>query len=511
MNLLRFLIVWGRRLPASFSIPLACLLAIYLLLVTLVTEYLGSQSLNNAVWKLLTFLGFPQNAPRPLFILLFAEGILAGLLIFLGVILSYNLAALIHRSIRRRPHITVIPPADPAQPVVGNKNRLDQFKRIGIILAGGGAKGCYQAGAMRAIYEFLEENEALDKVKMIAGTSIGSWNAMFWLAGLVKAPGSGKRSMHEEWWRTVGLNRIVEFANYWPMKRNYFLLNTPWREAFESIFLEGRVKEQLSHLFSPAAGMHFYFTRANVARGHLEFSTNWEGIRTLTRQNFRNLNANERVPIVPSDRFEIIENSDDAIRRMEQAVFASMDLPPLFPYANIRTDMTEWFEDGGVVENIPVWFGTQIEKCDLLFVLPLNATFNEKVNFSSVVHRLTRVLSVRQGVLEKNAMKLAYLYNELAAAREQVGNLKIAGDALAQRALSRDHKPVSVFAICPDQPLAVGTGEFWKTGSMGEAFDLMYAETKYELNDRFEEATNPKWLRMAAVQAQGGRVYMDEF
>ncbi len=53
--------------------------------------------------------------------------------------------------------------------------------------------------------------------------------------------------------------------------------------------------------------------------------------------------------------------------------------------------------------------------------------------------------------------------------------------------------------------------EFWKTKEAGEAFDLMYAETKYELEEKFEEATNPNWLRMAVVQPQGGRVYVDEF
>ncbi|MCB0287727.1 MAG: patatin-like phospholipase family protein, partial [Calditrichaeota bacterium] len=93
---------------------------------------------------------------------------------------------------------------DPAQPTPGKSTVLQEFVekygiqdlRIGIINAGGGAKGAYQAGALKAIYEFLEENNALDKVKMIAGTSIGSWNSMFWLAGLVKPPATGEMSAH---------------------------------------------------------------------------------------------------------------------------------------------------------------------------------------------------------------------------------------------------------------------------------------------------------------------------
>jgi hypothetical protein len=41
---------------------------------------------------------------------------------------------------------------------------------------------------MTAIYEFLDCHNALNNVKVIAGTSVGSWNAMFWLAGLIKSP-----------------------------------------------------------------------------------------------------------------------------------------------------------------------------------------------------------------------------------------------------------------------------------------------------------------------------------
>src|SRR5262245_58437267 len=50
-----------------------------------------------------------------------------------------------------------------------------RFRNIAIVLAGGGAKGIYQAGAMKAIYEFLAARGAVDRVVSIASTSIGSW------------------------------------------------------------------------------------------------------------------------------------------------------------------------------------------------------------------------------------------------------------------------------------------------------------------------------------------------
>ena len=128
-------------------------------------------------------------------------------------------------------------------------------------------------------------------------------------------------------------------------------------------------------------------------------------------------------------------------------------------------------------------------------------------------------MDVRQGVLERNSLKLAYLYNELAALRAKVE--QTSGDRKGPEvsapmsseatALSRAHKPVSVFAICPAQPLDVNTGEFWKTTEAGHAFEVMYAATKYELTEKFEEDTNPNWIRMTLVNPQGERSYVENF
>jgi hypothetical protein len=264
--------------------------------------------------------------------------------------------------------------------------------------------------------------------------------------------------------------------------------------------------------------IHFYFTRSNVALGHLEFSTNWPGVRTATRPGFGKAEIRP-VPAVDQDRYEVIEGADSraALLKTRRSVFASMDLPPLFPYIDLKVDNREWFEDGGVVDNLPVWFGTQLEQCDLLFILPLNASFAEPVNHTSVTKRLFRVMDVRQGVLERNSLKLTYLYNELAVARNCMAGAPArpqqqgAYAALEDRVMAREIKPVSVFAICPDQPLVIGTAELWKRREAGEAFELMYAATKLELAQNFEKLVGPDWIRMVLVRPQGERVYVDNF
>lgn len=517
MQALRCLGTWARRVPPRFTAVFLALLAGSLLLLSALLEAAGAAAAGG-------WLAAPIGGSGGLFGFAARVGA-AGLgvlaLLTLAVLVSYNLAALIYRRIRRRPSVRVHPPVEPSP---GTGDRLEGFDRIGIVLAGGGAKGAYQAGALKAIHEFLAEHGALDRVEMIAGTSIGAWNAMFWLADLVAPPPDTGRSAHESWWREVSLERIVEFANYLPLRTNHFLRSTPWEEMFRGLFLDPpEVRQRLGRHF-PAARtsgpdarppVHFYFTRSNVERGHLEFATNHAGLRERTRPRLGADDPGAVEPLVEPDRCEVIEEDDltAALLRTRRAVFASMDLPPLFPYRRIRSDRTEWFEDGGVVDNLPIRFGTGIERCDLLFVLPLNASFAASVDRRSITRRLLRVMDVRQGVLERRSLKMVYLYNELAALRWEAEARRTGGPAsrLERTAMRRAHEPVSVFSIVPDAPLTVGTAEFWKSGAAGEAFDLLYAATRAELRENFEEDTDPGWIRTTRVSPAGERTWFDDF
>ena len=546
---IRFAWTWLRRLPNRFVLLLLPSLAGFAVPLVL---FATPGRLEGIVTGLLARMvpgGLPAWLPDPVasvleraapavepvseFAVTAGVGALSLALLLFALLLAYNLSAFLYRRIRKRPSVRVAGPAGPEAPAAGrgdggggpdDRGRLDEFRRIGLILAGGGAKGAYQAGALRAIHEFLEEHGALDRVAMVAGTSIGSWNALFWLAGLVEPPEGDGRSVHERWWRRISLEGIVEFDSYWPLTQNHFLRSTPWQEAFREIFVDPpEVRGRLARLFPgpDAEGadggppVHFYLTRSNVELGQLEFATNWAGLREETRPRLGVDEEGARAPLVDPDLYEVIEGPDveEALRRTRRAVFASMDLPPLFPYRKIRVGRTEWFENGGVVNNLPVRFGTQVENCDLLFVLPLNASFAEPVDHRSVTRRLFRVMDVRQGVMERRSMKMIYLYNELAELRGPVQEQRAAGAAsrLERTARRREHEPVAVFSIVPEAPLALGTAEFWKADAAGEAFDLLYDATRAELAENFERDTDPNWIRMTRVGPLGERTHFDDF
>ena len=515
----RLIIYWIRRLPWKFTIPLLVLLAAWLFLVAFLFQKFQVSEITDVVAKIIG-IQLPDKQDiggftyHKVLIRVVFESLVALVIIFFAILTSYNLAAVFYRLIRSHPprKVHVHPPASP-EPGTGNifekfmdRNEIKDLK-IGLVLAGGGAKGAYQAGAMKGIYEFLEQNNVLDKVRMISGTSIGSWNSMFWLAGLIKPPEDSNLSAHEQWWRNISADRIMEFDTYMPLKRNYFLSTKPWQEAFDEIFhKEEAVSETLNRLFASEdynPPMYFYLTRSNVELGLLEFATNTTALADKKRLNWR---SKTEEPVIPSDQYEVIDSATESpLDRLKLAVFASMDLPPLFPYMHIRTDRGEWFEDGGVVDNLPMRFGTEIEECNLLFVLPLNASFAEQVNHESVIKRLFRVMDIRQGVLEHNSIKLARLYNDKIRLRNQ-------NSRQDNTSGNREKKPLlSVFAICPDQPLAIGTAEFWKPEEAGTAFDLMYSATRTALNDSFLDLSDPNDLRMTLVGPQGQTTILDDF
>src|SRR5262249_52137463 len=156
----------------------------------------------------------------------------------------------------------------------------------------------FQAGVMKAIYRFLVEHDALHKVEVIASTSIGSWNALFWLGDLIMPPvtaaesavakpdlkaGNGRppsqsaaanrgrwkgESIHESWWRSISAKTLVAPSAYFPFFFNAFLSSMPWQMVFEQIFEQDDVKKRIHK-----SKIKFYMTRSNVRTGELECAT----------------------------------------------------------------------------------------------------------------------------------------------------------------------------------------------------------------------------------------------
>ena len=350
--------------------------------------------------------------------------------------------------------------------------------RIGIVLAGGGAKGVYQAGALRALWKFLEEHEALQFVRVVAGTSIGSWNAVFWLSGNV---GNGAL---QRWWVGARTSRVVGPGWYIPILRNFLATSDPWRAYFRQSF--------------PSLNLppfpRCYFTRTNVEKAELEMTTN--RVARLDRQDYRDLSNDDL-------RF----TREIKAPELEASVFASMDIPPLL--ARIRGIHGQRYEDGGVIDNLPIRYATWFEGCNLLFVFPLNSTFRHKPSEWGLLARLMRVADIRQGVLEHDALTQIGLYNYVVRAAPNMmpaGMPRVSFFTQPQPIYTR---AVTTFCICPDHPLEVDTIQFGKLRSNADKCEEgMYQATLSHLRMFDFSPTNDQvWI--AKVPPQGDVTYTD--
>src|SRR5262249_25044514 len=152
---------WIQRLPIWFT---AYFLLFMLVLLFLLSFVLRVNDLGRIAELLLQTARVPTFLVRSDTLRMGLEGGIFLVLLVIATLLSYNAAVLAYRRTPvKYPQVVV---GTPLLPSPGRASRLRNFNRVGIVLAGGGAKGAYQAGAMKAIYEFLEENNALDKVKM---------------------------------------------------------------------------------------------------------------------------------------------------------------------------------------------------------------------------------------------------------------------------------------------------------------------------------------------------------
>lgn len=484
------------RLPVMFSVPFA--------LMSLVWVFGGFGYLNDRVATPLAALVVGSTVAKiPVFggalaanLAAFFSALAVIALFIVGFLFAYNLAALLNwlafRAGAKPLHYAAGPPQVPAQTGQASEP-FDRVERIGIVLAGGGAKGAYQAGAMKAIYRFLAENNALGKVKVLSSTSIGSWNALFWLASLIKPAADWRnQSVHEQWWRAVNAKSLAAPSWYFPWLRNAFLSSAPWQRVFDHLFDRDDTRDQLLK-----SGVHFYMTRSDVRSAQLMCATN-----------------DPNPPPIPKVAYETLDARDPAtfMAGVKAGVFASMDLPPLFPYTARNNN---FYEDGGVIDNLPIQFPATLD-CDLIFILPLNSDFEAKPNRTSIIARLFRVMDVRQAALERGGFKLLYLYNELAALRNALPPASAPrsaapGPAPLTAALVRRNRLINVFAVCPLKSFVretIDTTELWNTRGAGVAFEVMQAATAQLLPGfRF---TSQDRTRVALV-SRNGVVWDEDF
>lgn len=243
--------------------------------------------------------------------------------------------------------------------------------KIGLALGGGGARGSYQVGVVKALYEI----GILNKIKNVSGTSIGAINTLMVMANL------DYTRMIEIWEKINNEDIYGSGADRFKIdKQGLFSLNDIYEKISKEITLS-EIRE------SKVKG---YATAAKIKKESLIEQVL---LHRMKKEVFH------------------LNNFKDP----HKAVLASSSIPLVFGSTEIDD---EHYVDGGAIDNYPL--EPLIEDgCKVIFVVPLHSSFKAKkykdndiliVNFHTHYHfgLIADILDFKPTLVEEN-VKYGYM------------------------------------------------------------------------------------------------------
>ncbi|MDI9216435.1 patatin-like phospholipase family protein [Clostridium tertium] len=225
-------------------------------------------------------------------------------------------------------------------------NLLEDFK-IGLVLSGGGAKGSYEAGVFKTLWEL----DLIDNVKVISGTSVGSVNALLF--------SMNDRKIIKDSWSSITYSRFIKLQEKTRNKKISEFIKNIAHGNYESSMIE-QIKNNDIGLLSQI--------------GIENFIREYVNIDTI---NVHNRDIYACAYNIDKERAEYFKLNDYSNEEILNIVLASCAIPIIFSPIKIKDDR---YADGGIkspeysknnVDNIPI---TPLKNydCDLIIVVGLS-------------------------------------------------------------------------------------------------------------------------------------------
>lgn len=214
--------------------------------------------------------------------------------------------------------------------------------KIGLVLAGGGARGAYQIGVWKALRKLN-----IDKyIKAIAGTSIGGLNAVFF--------SQGNLELAEDVWLNISVEKIFP---------------TDHKDLLTKSLLLAIGSKNLNFIkkYMPKA-----INGGDIARdGLIDIIDEYLDFDKIKNNDKVCYAACSEIPKLEPKYFKINNYSNEDIKKI---LLATSALPMIYESENIEGKS---YLDGGMTDNVPIQpvYG---EDCDIIIVVPLELNF--KVN-----------------------------------------------------------------------------------------------------------------------------------
>ncbi|WP_055069114.1 patatin-like phospholipase family protein [Clostridium massiliamazoniense] len=237
--------------------------------------------------------------------------------------------------------------------------------KIGLVLAGGGARGAYQIGIWKALRELN-----IDKhISVVSGTSIGALNAILFMQGDLEVA--------EEIWYEISMEKVLPIDNFELFKRGVMLTigskNIPFiKKYMPRVLEEGNVSKE----------------------GIVEVINKYLDIEKIKQSNIECYATCTEVDDLKAKYFKYNEYSLEEIKKI---ILATSAIPSIYEAEEISGKR---YLDGGMVDNIPVQpvYGTG---CDLIIISYLHGTdCIDKDNFPN-----TKIIEIRPMKCDNGGIK----------------------------------------------------------------------------------------------------------
>lgn len=206
--------------------------------------------------------------------------------------------------------------------------------KVGLVLAGGGARGAYQIGVWKALIEL-----GIDKyISVVSGTSIGAVNAMLFQ--------QGNYDLAEEFWCSVKKEQLLPID-----EKELLLKGVLYALGAKNIsFIKKYIPKALKAGTLTREGMNVFVDKMDF---DIIKNSPIKGYATCTR-----------LPDLKTEYFNINNHCIDDIKKI---LWATSAVPMIYDSEEINN--AEYL-DGGVVDNVPIQpvYG---ESCDIIIVVHL--------------------------------------------------------------------------------------------------------------------------------------------
>ncbi len=236
--------------------------------------------------------------------------------------------------------------------------------KIGLVLAGGGARGAYQVG----VWKGLKDLQIDRYISVISGTSIGALNAMLFNQDDI--------NIAEKVWMDISIEKILPADHKDLLKRSILVTI-------------GSKNLNLIKKYMPKA-----INGGDIPRdGLIEIIDEYLDFNKIRSRNKVCYATCTEIPKVEAKYFKIDDYSDQDIRKI---LLATSALPMIYQSEEIEGKN---YLDGGMSDNIPIQpvYG---EGCDIIIVVPLASN----VRINRELYPNSKIIEIRPSEMEAGFM-----------------------------------------------------------------------------------------------------------